>query len=77
MDDIDQALHDIGRHLGVQYDAQGYALPSEHRPLLDARERQQILAADLARQRDEARQEQEAKRRRNAMRLVTHEGSPR
>ena len=40
MDDIDQALHDIGRHLGVRMTTQGYALPSEHRPLLDrARER--------------------------------------
>jgi hypothetical protein len=33
-DDVDVALHDIGRHLGVEYDEDGYAKPSTVPPMM-------------------------------------------
>lgn len=38
-DDVDEALHAIERHLGVEYDEDGYAKPSTApTPMISARE---------------------------------------
>jgi hypothetical protein len=45
---VDEALHEIGRHLGVRYDARGEALADEPRvPMISAGESVRLLERDV------------------------------
>ena len=45
-DEGDEALHEVGRHLGVRYDARGVALPEEPKaPMISAGESLRLLEA--------------------------------
>jgi hypothetical protein len=65
-DDVDVALHDIGRHLGVQYDEDGYAKPSAQVPMISIRESLALYAEALR----ELRRADERAKRRSRLHLV-------
>ena len=64
--DVDAALHAIGRHIGVEYDEDGYAKPSAQVPMISTRE-SVTLYADALR---ELRQADERARKRSRFHVV-------
>jgi hypothetical protein len=65
-DEVDIALHDIGRHIGVQYDANGHAVPSTHVPMISTTESLSLFAEALR----ELRRADERARTRRRLELV-------
>lgn len=66
-DEVDAALHDIGRHLGVEYDEHGYARPSTTgAPMISITESLALYAEALR----EVRRADERARRHQRFQLV-------
>jgi hypothetical protein len=66
-DDVDAALHEIGRHLGVEYDEDGYAKPSTAPPMMISTRESLALYAEVVR---ELQRAEERARKRSRFHLV-------
>lgn len=63
---VDETLHAIGRHLGVEYDEDGYAKPSTDVPMISITESLALYAEALR----ELRRADERARRRSRLHIV-------
>ena len=66
-DEVDVALHEVGRHLGVEYDEQGDALPPKTAaPMISSTESLRLFAEALR----ELRRADERARKRQRFQIV-------